>query len=112
MKIEKHDDLILYLDNNWLQKGVNMWNPNRLTKQFGDLKKWLEKIFANPQRCPNCGGLKYDVVIKHGGIEFHFGLWKIMDKRNEGEDKIIAETDYKKLSRYAKRMSFERARAS
>ena len=108
MKRVRHNGIILYLNNDWLEKGVDMYNPTSPKEELGYLKKWLEKVFANPQHCPTCGSLKYDVVIKYAGIEFHFGLWKIIDKRHEGKDKVIAETDYEKLALYAKRMSPER----
>ncbi len=99
-KLEMHNVSVLFLDNNWIEKGIPAWCPLTTKVRIESVKKWLEEILANPQYCSNCGGLKYDFVLDHDGVEYAFALWKITDNSKKGKSKVIAESDYKKLGPY------------
>ena len=98
-KPEKHDVSFLFLDNNWIEKGMAHWCPTTLKTRVEDVKKWLEEVLANPQHCSVCGALKYGFVLDHDGKEYAFALWKITDKTKK-KSKIVGETDYTKLGSY------------
>jgi hypothetical protein len=48
--------------------------------------------------CEKCGGLPYDMVFSHNGVQYKFCLYKI-----QKEGKVLAETDYEKLHEYTKK---------
>jgi len=97
---DKHDVFGMWLDNVWIEKGVEMICTNKPKERMKEVQKWLEEILANPQHCSCCGALKYDFVLDHDGKEYRFALWKITDKSKKGKPKLVAESDYKKLGRY------------
>jgi hypothetical protein len=97
---ERHDVVGLWLDDKWMEKGVEMIHCETLKTRVKRVRKWLEEILVNPQYCSVCGALKYDFVLMHDGREYTFALWKITDKSKRSKNKVIAESDYKKLGPY------------
>ena len=60
------------------------------------LRKVVEEILNNPERiCPNCGGMRPEIVFQYNGYNYFFTCWKIKKK-----NKKIAETDYEKMVEY------------
>lgn len=58
--------------------------------------RWLLDNIDTDQRCKACGGLPYEIVFNRKGKSYKFSLTKVTT--NKG--KLLAETDYKKLSEY------------
>jgi hypothetical protein len=90
----------LFLDDSWCEKDTEWIPEETLDVRVGHVKKWLEKILANPEHCFCCGALKYDLVLTHDGKDYTFTLWKIADRTKRGKARVIAETDYKRLRLY------------
>jgi hypothetical protein len=61
------------------------------------LREFLDEIDSDAL-CGKCGGLPYDIVITHEGVQYKFCLYKI-----QKDGKILAETDYEKLHEYTKK---------
>ena len=76
------------------------WFPLNNLDEGRDLMKAirevLDEILKNPNRiCPNCGGIRPEIVFRYKNHNFFLTCWKIKKKNRK-----IAETDYEKLERY------------
>jgi len=72
---------------------TNLNEGRELMKAIRDV---LDEILTDPKRtCPNCGGIRPEIVFKYKDHNYFFTCWKIKKK-----NKIIAETDYQKFVRY------------
>lgn len=58
------------------------------------LRAILEKIAAS-KKCPNCGGLVPELYLNYKGKEYFLTCYQIVEN-----DKLIAQTDYKKFAKY------------
>jgi hypothetical protein len=63
----------------------------------GDLRRFLDEIDSDAQ-CGKCGGLPYDIVFSHKGLQYKFCLYKV-----QKDGVILAETDYEKLHEYTRK---------
>jgi len=82
------------------QKHLQYWFPlnnlNEGRELMKAIRQVLDEILANPQRnCPNCGGIRPEIVFKYKGHNYFFTCWKIKKK-----NKTIAETDYASFVEY------------
>jgi len=82
------------------QKHREYWFPlnnlNEGRELMKAIRQVLDDILTNPQRnCPNCGGIRPEIVIKYKEHNYFFTCWKIKKK-----NKTIAETDYEKFVKY------------
>jgi len=82
------------------QKHTQLWFPlnniNESRELMKAIREVLEEILTNPQRnCPNCGGIRPEIVFKFKEHNYFFICWKIKKK-----SKTIAETDYEKFVKY------------
>ena len=82
------------------QVHIQQWFPlnnlNESRKLMKATREVLEEILKNPERnCPNCGGMRPEIVFKFKDHNYFFTCWKIKKK-----NRTIAETDYEKFVRY------------
>jgi hypothetical protein len=78
------------------QEWLPLNNLNEGKELMKAIRQVLDEILTNPERiCPNCGGIRPEIVFKYKDHNYFFTCWKIKKK-----NKVIAETDYKKVAKY------------
>lgn len=76
-----HHCIVMWLDDNRWENDIEIINAETPKTMRKRVKKQLKEILANPEKCPVCGGLKYDLILESEGKQYVFALWKLLIKR-------------------------------
>jgi len=73
---------------------------SRILKHKDCLESFLDDKFKSVTKCPQCGGILPELMLKHGNREYVFTCTKIIE-----DEKLVDETDYATFSLYAQTLN-------
>jgi len=103
MNQRKHISRFIPLDRKWREpdsKAIEITSDKHMLKA---LKHFLSIELAQPKNCPNCGGLIPELSFTFKGKTYFFACYMITE-----DEKVIAQTDYRKFAKYYNRLIEEK----